>query len=154
MRNIWLNARNRIKLRIQTAMPSAPPVKEQESESEVKKPPSKLAKWYKWFSFWRTLILSAASLYIAIDAINNDTYMALGALPLYASTIVALSLDMIFIIIRTWPGLLAICCISAVSNIPITSPKGVWAFILDRDMIMDMSTPLLNSILKGNYFWF
>jgi hypothetical protein len=105
-------------------------------EEEPKKPPGKWARIYRWISFYRTVILSGVSLYIAIDAIGNQYYMDLGALPLYSATIVALTLDMLFSIVRTWP-VLACCCVSTVGSIA-ASPKGVWAFILDRDMIMDM----------------
>lgn len=151
-------------------MPGAEEIEKQESHVESIQLPNEAAKseplidaaaakkptafsiFMSGFSFVRAVGLSGYSIYSAVMALENPEYQKYDSAALFIVTIIALSFDILFTIFRTFPAILKSLNLS--ENLAKIFPflkasgVGIWSLILDKDMVMDMLTPMINAILK------
>lgn len=104
------------------------------------------ASCFQVIGILRVLFTSAYSFYIAYQGFLNPEYVKIGATPVFVASMIALSLDVVFVVLRACPSLMAKCKPAQHYN-PILS-TGVWLLILDQELIMDLLTPLMNLYLS------
>lgn len=104
------------------------------------------ALFFQALGIIRVIFTSSYSFYLAYQGFLNQTYISMGATPVFVASMVALCLDVVFVVLRACPSLLNKCTPPSKLNAVLST--GVWLLILDQDMVMDLLTPLMNLYLS------
>ncbi|KAJ3395202.1 hypothetical protein HDU92_006099 [Lobulomyces angularis] len=118
---------------------------EQEKIIENDKKPSKFAVTFRYVNALRAVATAGYSIYLSVLGFQNSLFIEYQAQGMLYATIVSLSLDVIFTIIRAFPSLQQKLKFKKTTK---ASRVGAWSVIADQELMMDLLTPLINGILK------
>ena len=106
-------------------------------------------KIFRYLNLIRSIIVCSYGIHNDLQTLSSDAIVAMGAKPLFVSTIFFLSLDMLIAFVKTFPGTLW-CCWDVESWDAFESTTSIWALIADHDLLTDIF-PLVTTLTLKIY---